>query len=195
MHMKVWSICLMILLTACTQSTPERPVVEVETRFGNFKIELYAKEAPHTVQRFLEFVERGYYKRASFYRILNEENQPSNTLKAYVIQGGIWESNPLVKDTLTGIPHESTASSGILHTTGTISMARLEPGTATTEFFICLQDQPGYDFGGANNEDGEGYAAFGKIIEGFDVVRKIYKQPEHNQSFTPSIMIFNIRKV
>jgi len=68
----------------------------------------------------------------------------------------------------------------------------LEPGTATTEFFICVGDQPGYDYGGENNSDGQGYAAFGKVVKGMDVVNKIYNQPESDQYFTPRIPLYNI---
>jgi peptidyl-prolyl cis-trans isomerase A (cyclophilin A) len=71
-------------------------------------------------------------------------------------------------------------------------MARTAPGTATTEFFICVGDQPGFDFGGDNNPDGQGYAAFGKVVKGMDIVRNIYARPENNQSFDPPIPIYEI---
>jgi peptidyl-prolyl cis-trans isomerase A (cyclophilin A) len=79
-----------------------------------------------------------------------------------------------------------------LHKDGTISLARLQPGTATTEFFICIGDQPGYDFGGENNPDGQGYAAFGRVVKGMDIIKKIYNQPENDQYFTPRVPIYNI---
>jgi peptidyl-prolyl cis-trans isomerase A (cyclophilin A) len=93
---------------------------------------------------------------------------------------------------LPGIPHETTQQTHILHTTGTISLARLAPGTATSEFFICLADQPGFDFGGENNPDKQGYAAFGKVVKGMDIVNKIYNQNEDEQSFDPPVAIYDI---
>jgi peptidyl-prolyl cis-trans isomerase A (cyclophilin A) len=71
-------------------------------------------------------------------------------------------------------------------------MARQEPGTATTEFFICIGNQPGFDYGGENNPDKQGYAAFGRVVKGMEVVRSIYRQPEEEQNFDPPIDIYNI---
>jgi peptidyl-prolyl cis-trans isomerase A (cyclophilin A) len=170
----------------------KNPHIEIQTKLGDIEIELYPDQAPKTVHAFLSYVKAGYYKNSSFYRVLNDENQPSNASKAELIQGGIYKSNPKVHDTLTGIPHETTAQTHLQHKKGTISMARLAPGTATSEFFICLADQPGFDFGGENNADKQGYAAFGKVVKGMDIVNKIYNQSEDNQSFDPPVPIYNI---
>jgi peptidyl-prolyl cis-trans isomerase A (cyclophilin A) len=152
---------------------------------------LYSDKAPKSVAAFLANVAAGYYKNGSFYRVLNNDNQPSDALKAELIQGGAYRSrNKLHKPPF--IPHESTQQTGILHKTGVISFARLEPGTASSEFFICISDQPGFDFGGENNPDKQGYAAFGKVIEGMEVVNKIYHSRENEQSFDPPIQISNI---
>jgi peptidyl-prolyl cis-trans isomerase A (cyclophilin A) len=191
-------ILLFILIVSfafgCTQSKGGNPVIEIETKFGSIEIELYATKAPRTVNAFLANVDHGLYEGASFYRVLNEDNQPSNAMKSSLIQGGIYRSKNK-KDSIPLVPHETTKQTGILHTDGVISMARLEPGTASTEFFICLGDQPGFDYGGANNEDGQGYAAFGKVIRGMDIVQKIYLQNEYDQSFDPPIHIFNISRL
>jgi peptidyl-prolyl cis-trans isomerase A (cyclophilin A) len=132
------------------------------------------------------------YKNASFYRILNLDNQPSDAFKAELVQGGLWSSNYKKSAALKGIPHETTQQTGILHESGVISMARQEPGTATTEFFICIGNQPGFDYGGENNPDKQGYAAFGRVVKGMEVVRSIYRQPEEEQNFDPPIDIYNI---
>lgn len=184
---------MITLLVGCKESTDEKPIIGIDTSHGLIKIELYPDKAPHTVHRFLQFVERGLFKKSSFYRVMNNFNQPSDTYKANIIQGGLWRTSAHLKDTLTGIPHESTKESGLSHTKWTVSLARNEAGTATTEFFICMDDQYGYDYGGKNNEDGLGYAAFGKVIEGYDVLRKIYQSPETGQYFTPPVTIFNIK--
>ena len=74
-------------------------------------------------------------------------------------------------------------------------MARNEPGSATSEFFICVEDEPGFDYGGQNNPDGAGYAAFGKVVEGMGTVNRIYGQPEDQQQFTPPVTILNIARL
>jgi peptidyl-prolyl cis-trans isomerase A (cyclophilin A) len=74
-------------------------------------------------------------------------------------------------------------------------MARNTPGTASSEFFICLKEQPGFDYGGENNPDGEGYAVFGKIISGMETVEKIYRQPEQEQQFNPPVTIVDIKRL
>jgi peptidyl-prolyl cis-trans isomerase A (cyclophilin A) len=179
------------LLTGCSTKY-DNPHIELQTKLGDIEVELYPKQAPKTVAAFLSYVKAGYYKNSSFYRVLNNDNQPSNAPKAELIQGGLYRSNSKVHDTLTGIPHETTQQTKLLHQDGTISLARLQPGTATSEFFICISDQPGFDYGGENNADKQGYAAFGKVVKGMDIVRKIYNQPESDQSFDPPVPIYNI---
>jgi peptidyl-prolyl cis-trans isomerase A (cyclophilin A) len=191
--LQLFMAVILLILTGCSSGDAKHPQVEISTRQGDIVIELYADKAPKSVAAFLSYVEKGLYNNASFYRILNDENQPSNAAKANVIQGGLYRSKK--RPELPGIPHESTKESGILHKDGVISLARTEPGTATTEFFICIGDQPGFDAGGANNADGLGYAAFGRVIKGMDIVRKIYNQPEYEQYFDPPVPIFDIKKL
>jgi len=166
--------------------------VRIRTAAGDIEMELYPGQAPKTVAAFLSYVDSGFYRNGSFYRVLNDDNQSSEAGKSELIQGGIWRTNQKKASSLRGIPHESTQLTHILHKDGVISMARTAPGTATTEFFICVGDQPGFDFGGDNNPDGQGYAAFGKVVKGMDIVRNIYARPENNQSFDPAIPIYEI---
>ncbi len=184
-----------IAVFSCTQKKYKEPTVQIETNFGNIVVELYPEKAPKTVAAFLSYVDSGFYKNSSFYRVLKAEDQPSNSFKSDLIQGGMWQSNYKKQLTLPGIPHESTKETGILHKNGVISLARTTPGTANTEFFICIGDQPAYDYGGSANADGQGFAAFGKVIEGMDVVKQIHRQPDNNTSFTPPLLIKNIRKL
>jgi peptidyl-prolyl cis-trans isomerase A (cyclophilin A) len=166
--------------------------VIIQTQAGDIEVELYPKKAPRTVAAFLSYVDSGLYKNGNFYRTLNEENQATGSDPSELIQGGIWRTNHAKAVSLPGVPHETTQQTHILHADGVISLARQAPGTATTEFFICVGDQPGFDYGGSNNPDGQGYAAFGKVIKGMDVVRAIYAMPENDQSFTPPVPIKNI---
>ena len=170
-------------------------VVVIQTKFGDIKVELYPEKAPATASAFLQNIDSGYYANCSFYRILRKDNQVTGALHSYLIQGGVWQSDPDLKIKFKPIPHEATNQTGILHTRGTISLARNEPGTATSEFFICVEDEPGFDYGGKNNADGLGYAAFGNVVEGMETVEKIYRQPENQQRFTPPVTILNIQRL
>ena len=166
--------------------------MEMETKFGTVIIELYADKAPASVAAFLKNVKNGVYKNSYFYRVLNQDNQASDAVKTFLVQGGIWRNNSKLSASLPRVQHEPTNVTGILHTDGVVSFARQEPGSAGSEFFICIGTQKGLDHGGKNNPDGQGYAAFGKVIEGMDIVRKIYRQPEEDQYFDPPVPIYNI---
>lgn len=180
------------LLFACSSPAHKNPHIVIKTDAGNIEVELYPDKAPKTVAAFLSYVDAGYYKNGSFYRVLTDDNQPSNAPKANLIQGGIWKTNYKKATSLPGIPHEPTNKTTILHKDGVISLARQEPGTATTEFFICVGDQPGLDYGGENNPDKQGYAAFGKVVKGLDIVSRIYDRPSYEQAFDPPVIISSI---
>jgi peptidyl-prolyl cis-trans isomerase A (cyclophilin A) len=180
------------LSSLCCKTKFASPHVIIQTKLGGIEVELYPDKAPKTVAAFLSYVDSGYYKNASFYRVLSRDNQPSDAYKAELIQGGIYRSRNKPARIIPGIPHETTQQTGVLHEDGVISLARLEPGTATTEFFICIGDQPGFNYGGLNNPDKQGYAAFGKVVKGMNIVRTIYNRPEDDQYFQPPVYIFDI---
>jgi peptidyl-prolyl cis-trans isomerase A (cyclophilin A) len=193
--MRLFLFGALVVLVSCHEAkNPDIPRVIIQTRAGDIEVELYPRQAPRTVAAFLSDVDSGLYKKSCFYRVLNEENQATGTDPSELIQGGIWRTNHAKAVSLPGVPHETTQQTHILHKDGVISLARQAPGTATTEFFICVGDQPGFDYGGKNNPDGQGYAAFGKVIKGMDVVRAIYAMPENDQSFTPPVVILNIKR-
>lgn len=185
-------VLFIVIFASCSSNKKKNPHIEIRTRIGNIEVVLYPDKAPQTVRAILSYIDSGFYKDASFYRVLNMNNQPSDAPKAELIQGGLWNKRGARRDHILGIPHESTRETGIRHTDGVVSLARQEPGTANTEFFICVGDQPGFDYGGENNPDGQGYAAFGKVLRGLDIVRRIYDMPEEEQYFDPAIPIFNI---
>ncbi|MFA6060118.1 MAG: peptidylprolyl isomerase [Taibaiella sp.] len=169
--------------------------VVIETRFGDIEAELYPEKAPATVAAFLRNIDSGYYQNTSFYRILRDDNQVTGTLHSHLIQGGLWQTKPELVQGLPLIPHEPTNKTGLHHVAGALSMARNTPGTANSEFFICLKEEPGFDYGGENNPDGAGYAVFGKIISGMKTVEKIYRQPEQEQQFVPPVIIVDIKRL
>lgn len=188
-------IIVIVFIAACKGAENKNPHVDISTKFGDIEVELYPEQAPETVKAFLRYVDSGYYTNSAFYRVLRDDEQPSNAPKSELIQGGLWKTNYKLSAGLPGIKHETTAQTKILHKNGVISMARLEPGTANTEFFICVGDQPGLDYGGANNTDGQGYAAFGKVVKGMNVVHSIYDAPESDGEFDPLIYIFKIKRL
>ena len=178
-------------LTSVGQNT--NPNIIIETTLGDIGIELFLTEAPVTVENFLRYVQDGIYDSSSFYRTVRLDNQPNNDVLIEVIQGGAWKTLDIEK--LQPITHETTQETGIKHLNGIISMARNGPGTATTEFFVCINDQPELDFGGKRNPDGQGFAAFGQVISGMATVKAIQNSPHINQEINPMIYIKSIRQV
>ena len=147
------------------------------TSQGDIEIDLYMDKAPITVGNFLKLAEGEYLDGGSFYRVVTYENDNGNP-KIEVIQGGRGEE----ESPFAPIDHESTQQTGILHKDGVISMARGDVGTASSEFFICLGDQPGLDHGNVRNPDEQGFAAFGQVVSGMDVVRRINASPADGPS-------------
>jgi peptidyl-prolyl cis-trans isomerase A (cyclophilin A) len=170
----------------------KKPVlVVITTSFGTIEVELDPAHAPATVANFLRYVKGGFYDGGRFHRTVTPGNQPNSKVRIEVVQAGI---NPArEKDEFPPIALERTSSTGLKHVDGAISMARAEPDTATSDFFICVGDQPELDFGGKRNPDGQGFAAFGRVVKGMDVVRKIQHSPAEGQSLTPPVTIVSIK--
>ncbi|MDA3905599.1 MAG: peptidylprolyl isomerase [Bacteroidales bacterium] len=170
----------------------ENPSIVIETEVGDIVVELYLDKAPITATNFLKYVDENRLEEATFYRTVRVDNQPNSKVKIDVIQGGLYEDNhPMMLDPIV---HENTEVTGIKHLDGVISMARYGPGTATSEFFICVGDQPKLDFGGNRNSDGAGYATFGKVTRGMDVVHLIHQAHAEGQYHNPRIKILSIKR-
>lgn len=189
------SVFVIILLAfSCTRV--ENPRVRIVTDLGSITIELYTDRALVTANNFLAYIDSGkYIGKADFYRIVRLDNQPNNSVKIEVIQAGFLEDSLIERYQFPPIPHESTEQTGIKHEDGIVSMARLEPGTASSEFFICIGSQPSLDKGGARNADGEGFSAFGKVVDGMDVVRKIHQLPDTLQYIKSPVRIIRAYRV
>lgn len=177
--------CAMVAAASSAGQAPVLPRVTIQTGAGDIEVELDAVRAPQTVANFLEYVDAGFYERSSFYRTVTADNQPDNAIRIAVIQGGVDGSRP----TRAPIAIERTSVTGLKHLDGTISMARNGPDTASSEFFICVGDQPELDFGGKRNPDGQGFAAFGRVVAGRDTVSRIHESPSARQRLTPPIAI------
>jgi peptidyl-prolyl cis-trans isomerase A (cyclophilin A) len=172
----------------------QAPRVRIETDSGAIVVELAPDKAPGTVANFLRYVDDRRYDGGSFYRAVTTRNQlpPEQQPMIEVIQGGIDADSA---KRLPPIAHEPTSGSGLRHVDGTISMARGAPGSASSEFFIVLGSQPSLDFGGLRNPDGQGFAAFGRVIEGMDVVRRIQRMPSADRPPQRMVTPVRIRRV
>jgi peptidyl-prolyl cis-trans isomerase A (cyclophilin A) len=168
-----------------------QPQVMIETPLGDITIEVYQNRAPITATNFLRLVDEGRFVGASFYRSVTLTNQPYDSVKIEVIQGGLGDAG----EDVPPIEHEATNVTGIHHADGVVSMARREPGTASSEIFICIGDQPELDAGGTRNPDRQGFAAFGRVIGGMDVVRSIQHQPVEGQKLVPPVPMMKVYRV
>ena len=165
--------------------------VGVETSVGRFYIAVDTKRAPITAANFLKYVDAKLYDDGRFHRATRADNYtPSlpNRPMMNIIQGGI---DPSRRDKgFPAIPLERTSVTAIKHVTGAVSMARgTGADTATSDFFVLLDDQPSLDFGGLRFDDGQGGAAFGHVLSGLDVVRKIQQQPVDGQNLAAPVTI------
>jgi peptidyl-prolyl cis-trans isomerase A (cyclophilin A) len=167
----------------------------IATSHGDIEVEVYPGKAPITSENFLRYVDDGLYDGTAFFRTVTMDNQPNSEVKIEVIQGGTLPRDRAYPSTYPAIEHETTEETGLSHVDGAISMARMKPGTATSSFFICIGDQPELDYGGNRNPDGQGFAVFGYVTEGMDVVRKIHKEPYEGQRLQPPIEILTVRRV
>jgi peptidyl-prolyl cis-trans isomerase A (cyclophilin A) len=181
------TLALLVARAGIAQTTEGTVVVVLETERGEIEVSLDARHAPATTANFLRYMDRGFYDGGVFHRTVKPDNQADKKIKIEVIQAGI---NPVrEKEGRAPIALERTSKTGLKHLDGTISMARDGPDTATSDFFICIGDQPELDFGGRRNPDGQGFAAFGRVVRGMEVVRAIQQSPAEGQALKPPIKI------
>jgi peptidyl-prolyl cis-trans isomerase A (cyclophilin A) len=181
-------VALMMVVPVLSGVAQEKnPHVVMHTQLGDIEMELDAVHTPATTANFLRYVKGGFYTGGLFHRTVTMQNQPDSPVKIEVIQAGI---NPeRKKDGFPAIALEQTSVTGLKHVDGAVSMARGGPDSATSDFFICIGDQPELDFGGKRNADGQGFAAFGRVVKGMDVVRKIQGSPAEGQKLAPGVGI------
>lgn len=188
--MKFLYLAFAFLTLTAIGCSKQYPQVVISTELGDITVELYPDKAPVTVNNFLLYVNEDRFNDATFYRVVTLNNQPDNEIKIEVIQGGNFDDDH--PNSLPPIAHETTDQTGIKHKDGVISMARMGPGTANDDFFICIGNQPELDFGGKRNLDGQGFAAFGRVIKGMDVVHKIHQVPAPEQWMAEGIPILSV---
>lgn len=166
---------------------PDAPRVLIQTELGDVEVELDAARAPITVKSFLRHVHEGLYADGAFFRTLTGDNPPDGGVKIQAVQVRAHEG----KRAQFGEPIvlERTRDTGIAHRDGTLTMARAGKGAATDSFLICIGDQPELDVGGRHGADGQGPTAFGRVVKGMDVLRRIHAAPADGQMPAPPVRI------
>jgi peptidyl-prolyl cis-trans isomerase A (cyclophilin A) len=188
---------IFIVFMTFTSAQPTEVLIRIETSFGQIDLAIDTKRAPITAANFLKYVDAGLYDGGRFHRATRPDNYtpaPPNRPPMELIQGGI---NPDRRaEGFPPIPLERTSVTGLKHVVGIVSMARgADADTARSDFFILLDEQPSLDFGGKRFDDGQGAAAFGRVVSGLDVVRKIQQQPVQGQNLTPPVAIQKIARI
>ena len=180
----------MALLGGC--AAPKTALVRVATDLGVIDIALQTEAAPITCANFLRYVDAKMYDGGRFHRAVRLDNQSRSDIQIEVVQAGI---NPARRgDGFGAIKLERNSVTGLKHVDGTISMARSGPDDATSDFFVCVGPQPSLDLGGKRNADGQGFAAFGRVVAGMDVVRKIQNSRTRGENLRPAIRINTMRR-
>jgi peptidyl-prolyl cis-trans isomerase A (cyclophilin A) len=190
---RVQTLCLLaLLLLAAPAASAQAPadgevLVRIETALGSIDVAVDTKHAPITAANFLKYVDAKLYDGGRFHRATRPDNYtpaPPDRPAMAIVQAGI---NPERRgDGFPAIPLERTSVTGLRHVVGTISMARgAQADTARSDFFICLDDQPSLDFGGRRFDDAQGAAAFGRVLKGIEVVRRIQEQPTNKNAESP----------
>ena len=182
------------LPAAAPAQAPAAPVrVVMDTDLGEIEVEVDAAHAPLTAANFLAYVDQGLYDGGRFHRTVRPDNQVSKPVKIAVIQGAANAAR--AGEFRPPIALERTSVTGLRHVDGAVSMARSAPDSATHEFFVCVGDQPALDFGGARNPDGQGFAAFGRVTRGMEVVRRIQMASAAGERLTPPVAIRTARRL
>ena len=163
------------------------------TELGDIEIEVDVARAPISAANFLKYVDAGKYDGGRFHRTVRPDNQKAHPVPIGVIQGASAARG--ADDLFPPVPLERTRDTGLQHRDGTLSLARAGVDTATDHFFICIGDQPELDYGGRRNADGQGFAAFGRVVSGMDVVRKIQAAPAKGETLTPVIGIIRVKRL
>lgn len=186
--------CLLLLSVLLQAAAPAPVRVVFETELGNITVDVDVTRAPVTAANFLKYVDDRYYDGGRFHRAVRPETENRADVPIQVVQAGI---NPERRAAaFPAIPLERTSATGVKHIDGAISMARGGPDSARSDFFLCIGDQPELDFGGRRNADGQGFAAFGRVVAGMDVVRRIQMSPVRptTETLDPPVKILRARR-
>ena len=176
-----------LVLAVAMQAKTGEVLVRIETPLGNIDVAVDTVHAPVTAANFLKYVDAGLYDGGRFHRATRPDNyvpQLPDRPPFRIVQADI---NPQrSREKFPAIPLERTTQTGLTHQAGTLSMPRAaDADSATSGFVICLEDVPSLDFGSRRYPDGQGFAAFGRVVNGLDVARRIQQQPTNKDADTP----------
>jgi peptidyl-prolyl cis-trans isomerase A (cyclophilin A) len=162
-----------------------------DTECGTFDVEIDEDAAPVTGSYFATLIECKAFDGTGFFRIVGPDNASFRAASPIeVIQGGLRETDA---QPVPPVAHESTAMTGLSHLKWTLSAARFAPGQTYGSFFICMRDEPALDHGGERHPDGQGFAAFGRVIAGFDTVEAIFARSEAAEYLEAPVALHNCR--
>jgi peptidyl-prolyl cis-trans isomerase A (cyclophilin A) len=164
-----------------------KATVRFQTTLGRIDIQIDLRRAPRTACNFLKNAARTIYDGGNFGRTVRPDNQRGNSVPISVIQA--YPNPSRAPDAVGPIALERTKGTGMQHRNGTVSMARGSADDAVSEFFICVGSQPELDYGGHRNPDGQGFAAFGRVVRGMGVVRRILMSRAVGEKLNPPILI------
>ena len=189
----------MLVEPASPQPTPSAGgvPVRIETAFGNIDLSIDVTRAPLTAGNFLKYVDGGFYDGGRVHRATRADNYKPNLPNRPLLEIIQADINPArSSERFPPIPLERTSVTGLTHVVGTVSMPRGDAAdSARSGFVIHLNDQPSLNHGGMRFDDGQGTAAFGRVVAGLDVVRTIQHQPVQGQSLTPPIEIKKVYRL
>lgn len=189
----VTCLSLALLPLRISEAQPRGMIaIVISTDRGDIGALLDSAKAPITVTNFLRYIDAGLFSGGQFHRTVTPDNQPRDTVRIEVIQGRARITQP--DSGFAAIPLERTSVTGLQHLDGTLSMARASANSARSAFFITIGNQPSLNEGGTRNPDRQGFAAFGRVTSGMEIVRAIQRAPHAEQNLTPPIMIRSIRR-
>ena len=173
--MKKHLIAFALLASSALSALAANPMVELKTNQGDIVVEVFADKAPKSADNFIQYVKDGFYNRTVFHRVID----------GFMIQGGGFDAD--MKQKSTRAPIENEARNGLRNEVGTLAMARTaDPHSASSQFFINLVANTALDY---PSRDGWGYAVFGKVVKGLDVVETIAKLPTANRGFHQNVPV------
>ena len=190
-------MAIVFLLVSLLLPQPAPVRVAFETTMGEIVIEVNVAKAPVTSANFLRYVDGGWYDDGRFHRTVRPETETNTTHPIQVVQASRRRTARGEGPAFPPVVLERTRDTGLTHIDGAISMARgTQPDSAASDFFIVIGSQPSLDFGGARNADGQGFAVFGRVVSGMDVVKAIQAAPVRaaSQTLTPAIAIVRARR-
>ncbi|HEY7284277.1 MAG TPA: peptidylprolyl isomerase [Vicinamibacterales bacterium] len=194
------TVAALMLVSGATMrlAAQQNPIVVFETEKGVIEVEVDTVHAPASAANFLRYVDGGFYAGGSINRAVRPDNTIRHDVEIQVIQ---FQMDPARRaDGFPPIALERTSVTGLRHLDGAVSMARSGPDTATASFSIVIGNQPEMDFGGRRNADGQGFAVFGRVVQGMDVVRAIQAAPTGptgpfgSESLAPPIRVLASRR-